>query len=58
MGFNSGFKGLNDPHRSARRYSVSLGLFEASVRRIFTQPPFFVSAEPVASKFRTQVLMA
>ena len=47
------------PHRSARRQSVSLGMSETSVQcTVFTSPPFFCSVEPVASKFRTQVLMA
>jgi hypothetical protein len=51
-------KRIQNPHRSACRYSVSLGLSEASVRRILHYHLSSFSVEPVASKFRTQVLMA
>jgi len=45
------------PHRSARRHSVTRAIF-SGLRTVFTLPPFFFRVEPVASKFRTQVLMA
>ena len=45
------------PHRSARRHSVTRAIF-SGVLTIFTLPPFFFNVEPIASKFRTQVLMA
>jgi len=37
--------------------SLTTAMF-SGVRTVFTLPPFFFSVEPVASKFRTQVLMA
>ena len=37
--------------------SLTTAIF-LGVRTVFTLPPFFFSVEPVASKFRTQVLMA
>ena len=37
--------------------SLTTSMF-SGVRTVFTLPPFFFSVEPVASKFRTQVLMA
>ena len=37
--------------------SLTTSIF-SGVRTVFTPPPFFFSVEPVASKFRTQVLMA
>ena len=49
MGFNSGFKGL--------MASLTTAMFSGA-RTVFTIPPFVFSVEPVASKFRTQVLMA
>ena len=37
--------------------SLTTAIF-SGVRTVFTLPPFVFSVEPVASKFRTQVLMA
>ena len=37
--------------------SLTTAMF-SGVRTVFTLQPFFLSVEPVASKFRTQVLMA
>ena len=37
--------------------SITTTIF-SGVRTVFTLPPFFFSVEPIASKFRTQVLMA
>jgi len=49
MGFNSAFKGL--------MASLTTAMF-SGVRNVFTLPPFVFSVEPVASKFRNQILMA
>ena len=37
--------------------SLTTAMF-SGVRTVFTPPPFVFSVEPVASKFRTEVLMA
>jgi hypothetical protein len=37
--------------------SLTTAMF-SGVRTVFTLPPFVFSVEPVASKFRTQILMA
>jgi len=47
-----------DPHRFTRRYSVVTRAVWSQCSTDFTLPPFFFSVEPVAWKFRTQVLMS